>query len=81
MRSRGNLLSYARLRCKAEFEGHQAVGHKEVLFEIQGYPHFLDGDNECKCFFAMARPYPSRNTAVYVFQLALVAYSHLTPVD
>ncbi|KDQ19789.1 hypothetical protein BOTBODRAFT_169843 [Botryobasidium botryosum FD-172 SS1] len=35
------------------------------LFEIRGHPHFDDGTQlDCKCFFAMARPYPNRNTAM-----------------
>ncbi|KAI0705908.1 hypothetical protein BC835DRAFT_1314125 [Cytidiella melzeri] len=68
---------------------------KEVLFEINGYPHFVAGSDSApgvtgfntqdirsmnssegtsrqqddigtsfKCFFAMAKPYPSRNTAM-----------------
>ena len=36
----------------------------EVLFEINGYPHFIEGDDMCKCFFATAKTYPSRNTAM-----------------
>ena len=36
----------------------------EVLFEINGYPHFLEGEDSCKCFFATAKTYPSRNTAM-----------------
>jgi len=36
----------------------------EVLFEIIGYPHFIEGDDTCKCFFATAKTYPSRNTAM-----------------
>lgn len=50
---------------------------KEVLFEITGYPHFVEPDEEerqrsgammpqCKCIFAVAKPYPSRNTAMFV---------------
>jgi len=29
-----------------------------------GYPHFVLGENACRCFFAVAKPYPSRNTAM-----------------
>lgn len=63
-----DLLTYARLRCTSESYGglDYTVPHKEVLFEIMGYPHFLPGEEECKCFFAVAKPYPSRNTAMYV---------------
>lgn len=72
-----DLLTYARLRCAAEFQYYgssvdYAVPHKEVLFEIMGYPHFMEGEDECKCFLAVAKPYPSRNTAMYVSRLSLI---------
>ncbi|KAA1469364.1 hypothetical protein DENSPDRAFT_834962 [Dentipellis sp. KUC8613] len=70
---RRELLTYARLRCKAEYLG-AAAGYeyapppqqqKEVLFEIAGYAHFsAPADAHCRCFFAVAKPYPSRNTAM-----------------
>ncbi|KAG8859383.1 blue light receptor [Tulasnella sp. 330] len=39
------------------------------LFEIRGHPHYItpsedtknDDNPECKCFFAMARPYPTKH--------------------
>lgn len=63
-----DLLTYARLRCQPEYYGAAEYGvpQKEVLFEITGYPHSIPGEEECKCFFAVAKPYPSRNTAMYV---------------
>ncbi|KAF8636495.1 hypothetical protein AX17_003310 [Amanita inopinata Kibby_2008] len=48
------LLVYLRLKANSS---------KDILFELKGYPHLVN-DNECKCFFVMARPYPSRNTAM-----------------
>ena len=64
--------SYVRLQAKTEApsppaststsESTQRV--TEVLFEINGYPHFIEGDDSCKCFFATAKTYPSRNTAM-----------------
>ncbi|KAI0317568.1 hypothetical protein OF83DRAFT_1058454 [Amylostereum chailletii] len=60
------MLVYARLRCKTlafEYPGAGA-GAKEVLFEIYGYPHFVPGEQLARCFFAVAKPYPSRNTAM-----------------
>lgn len=74
---KSELLSYARLQCKptepflitaassgvGEFTGPPT---KEVLFEIKGYPHFLPDTDEFKCFFSVAKPYPSRNTAMLV---------------
>ncbi|KAF9520014.1 hypothetical protein BS47DRAFT_1387630 [Hydnum rufescens UP504] len=34
------------------------------LFEVRGHPYYDPDQRECLCFFAMARPYPSRNTAM-----------------
>lgn len=42
------------------------------LFEIRGHPHYAaptedskdDDSLECKCFFAMARPYPTKHMVV-----------------
>lgn len=39
-------------------------GRKEVLFEIVGAPYFLPLEDTFKCFYAVAKPYPSRNTAM-----------------
>ncbi|ETW86160.1 hypothetical protein HETIRDRAFT_239856, partial [Heterobasidion irregulare TC 32-1] len=63
--ARGDLLTYARLKCKPEYYGaaEYHAPQKEVLFEIMGYPH-VGPDDECSCFFAMAKPYPSRNIAM-----------------
>ena len=36
---------------------------KYVLFDLKCYPH-IDGAFETRCFFGMAVPYPSRNTAM-----------------
>lgn len=66
-RTRTELLCYVRLKCKNEFSQDArdySTSPKEVLFEFKGYPHFVQDEMECKCFFAMARPYPSRNTAM-----------------
>jgi len=41
--------------------------HKDILFEVKGHPsHVRDLDMETKVFFATAKPYPSRNTEMYV---------------
>ncbi|KAI0078118.1 hypothetical protein K474DRAFT_1576588, partial [Panus rudis PR-1116 ss-1] len=37
---------------------------KEVLFEIKGFPHYQPHSDSFKCLFAVAKPYPSRNTAI-----------------
>jgi hypothetical protein len=59
--------------------GPSTPAPKEVLFELTGYPHFVDPDEaeeqelvqhgmmiapQCKVVFAVAKPYPSRNTAM-----------------
>ncbi|KAH8099502.1 blue light receptor [Cristinia sonorae] len=70
---RGEILTYIRLRSKPTLpklssmsQDFQALANapvNEVLFEVKGYPHFVV-TGECKCFFLMAKPYPSRNTAI-----------------
>ncbi|KDQ61132.1 hypothetical protein JAAARDRAFT_32137 [Jaapia argillacea MUCL 33604] len=67
LHSRQDLLSYVRLKYKSE-PRHDSRDYntapKEVLFEMKGYSHFVPEEDGCQCFFAMARPYPSRNTAM-----------------
>ena len=36
----------------------------EVFFEIVGYPHFVEGEDTCKCFFAAAKTFPGKNCAM-----------------
>lgn len=65
---REDLHFYARLFCKSDSFTHMAATppapDKEILLEIMGYPHFVLGESACKCFFVVAKPYPSRNTAM-----------------
>lgn len=65
------MLAYARLQCKNEFyvSRDYTSAPKEVLFEFRGKPHHIPDTDEFKCYFAMAQPYPSRNTAMYVYLL------------
>ncbi|OAX39362.1 hypothetical protein K503DRAFT_716568, partial [Rhizopogon vinicolor AM-OR11-026] len=60
LRSRAEMLSYVRFKCQTEY----ATPAKEVLFEVKGYPHYIDDEPYARCFFAVAKPYPSRNTAM-----------------
>jgi hypothetical protein len=60
LRLRAEMLSYVRFKCQPEY----AVPAKEVLFEVKGYPHYIDDEQYARCFFAVAKPYPSRNTAM-----------------
>lgn len=64
--TRSSLLTYARLQCKNDFymASDYSSRPREVLFEITGKPHFSPESGEFKCFFADAKPYPSRNTAM-----------------
>lgn len=79
---RNELITYIRLRCKPASVGRTSIPQdfqasanapvKEVLFEIEGFPHFVPsasngGAGDCTCFFMMAKPYPSRNMAMYAF--------------
>lgn len=64
--SRSELSTFARLEAKTPEV-------KWPLFEFRGHPHFSNSPlavgppgSDCKCFFATARPYPSRSTAMYV---------------
>ncbi|TFK42470.1 hypothetical protein BDQ12DRAFT_719341 [Crucibulum laeve] len=60
------MLSYVRLKCESSSMSYSnSSPQKEVLFEIKGYPHFLEDEPEMpKCFFAFAKPYPSKNNAM-----------------
>ncbi len=61
LRTSENMLSYTHLKCKTT---HSANTPQEILFEIQGYPHYVGDEQTCRCFFATAKPYPSRNAAM-----------------
>ncbi|KAL5489977.1 WC2 [Sanghuangporus weigelae] len=62
--SRHDLSCYARLKCKPIGKSSSEQGNKELLFEVRGHALYLPDDTECKCFFLVAKPYPSRNMAV-----------------
>lgn len=66
IQSKQSLLAYSRLQCKNDFymASDYSSRPREVLFEITGHSHFLPDTGEFRCFFAMAKPYPSRNTAM-----------------
>ncbi|KAH9928189.1 uncharacterized protein B0H18DRAFT_1001723 [Fomitopsis serialis] len=66
MQTKSSLLAYARLQCKNEFymASDYSSRPREVLFEITGKPHYFSDSGEFRCFFAAAKPYPSRNTAM-----------------
>ncbi|KAH7915307.1 white collar 2 type of transcription factor [Hygrophoropsis aurantiaca] len=66
LHSREELLCYIRLKCKAQYSHspEYELPSKEVLFELKGYPHYIDGESDCRCFFAVAKPYPGRNNAI-----------------
>ncbi|KAF7440548.1 blue light receptor [Pleurotus ostreatus] len=61
LRTSEDLLSYTHLKCKTS---HSATVPREILFEIKGYPHYVGDEQTCRCFFATAKPYPSRNAAM-----------------
>jgi hypothetical protein len=72
IRDNSDMQSYVRMHTKPEVPPpasststpEAASWATEVLFEIVGYPHFVEGEGTCKCFFATAKTYPSRNTAM-----------------
>ncbi|KAG6333578.1 hypothetical protein ID866_5507 [Astraeus odoratus] len=63
LRTRTEMNSYIRLKCRNGF-AVQHVPQSQVLFELKGYPHYLDNESMARCFFAVAKPYPSRNVAI-----------------
>jgi hypothetical protein len=66
IRTNTELVSYVRLRSNPAMKLDHSR-ENDILFEIKGYPHFVaEQGPDCKCFFAMAKPYPSRNIAMCV---------------
>ncbi|KAI0032828.1 hypothetical protein K488DRAFT_24956, partial [Vararia minispora EC-137] len=57
------LLTYFRLRCKPDAFTH-AQPPPAILFELYGRPHTVPGESAPRCLFAVAKPHPSRNTAM-----------------
>ena len=57
LRDGNDLTLYYRFRMKDD---------RYIIFEITGHPNYaeVNGQLQCKCFFAMGRPYPSKNTAM-----------------
>lgn len=46
--------------------GYQTTSPKDTIFDMKFYPHGTTEDVvETKCIFAMAVPYPSRNTTMW----------------
>jgi len=70
--NKSDMQSYVRMQAKPKAlspatstsTSESAPRVTEVLFEIGGYPLFIEGEDSCKCYFATAKTYPSRNTAM-----------------
>lgn len=88
IQQKSEMESYARLQCKTtqlfpiiatpgNVRQFVAPPPKEILFEIKGYPHFLPETDEFKCFFAVAKPYPSGKTAKSVLLFKISVYVDL----
>ncbi|KAI9571387.1 white collar 2 type of transcription factor [Boletus coccyginus] len=63
LRTRTEMNSYVRLKASSPTTP-QKIPQSEVLFEVKGYPHFIENELAARCFFAVAKPYPSRNVAM-----------------
>lgn len=63
LRTRTEMNSYVRLKARSPVTA-QNIPQSEVLFEVKGYPHFIKNELAARCFFAVAKPYPSRNVAM-----------------
>jgi hypothetical protein len=62
IRNKSELVTYVRLQCN----GIRLSYSEDVLFEIRGYPPECEADGDY--FFVVAKPYPSRNVAMWAFQ-------------
>jgi hypothetical protein len=66
IRTNTELNCYIRLKSNPSMKPGLSPSN-DVLFEIKGHPHFVTEQGpDCKCFFATAKPYPSRNIGMYV---------------
>ncbi|KII89075.1 hypothetical protein PLICRDRAFT_40714 [Plicaturopsis crispa FD-325 SS-3] len=65
VRTRDKLLAYVRLKTKNRYEAvpNYTTTPTAVLFEVTGYPKYIPDNDDVKCFFATAQPYPSKNVA------------------
>ncbi|KAI6132010.1 white collar 2 type of transcription factor [Pisolithus croceorrhizus] len=63
LHTRKEMNSYVRLQCKNGF-AMQHYPQSQVLFELKGYPLYLENETSPRCFLAVAKPYPSRNVAM-----------------
>ncbi|KAF8559728.1 hypothetical protein OG21DRAFT_1502956 [Imleria badia] len=63
LRTRTEINSYVRLKARFPITP-QNIPQSEVLFEVKGYPHFIENELAPRCFFTVAKPYPSRNVAM-----------------
>ncbi|KAH7889540.1 white collar 2 type of transcription factor [Phlebopus sp. FC_14] len=63
LRTRTEMNSYVRLKTRNDHPPPNAP-QAEILFEIKGYPHYIENESTARCFFAVAKPYPSRNVAM-----------------
>ncbi|KAI6005803.1 white collar 2 type of transcription factor [Pisolithus albus] len=63
LHTRKEMNSYVRLQCKNGF-AMQHFPQSQVLFELKGYPLYLENETSPRCFLAVAKPYPSRNVAM-----------------
>lgn len=63
LRTHTEMNSYVRLRARSLITP-QTIPQSEVLFEVKGCPYFIQNELAPRCFFAVAKPYPSRNVAM-----------------
>ncbi|KAG9318635.1 white collar 2 type of transcription factor [Chiua virens] len=63
LRTRAEMNSYVRLKARSPITA-QNIPQSEILFEVKGYPYFIENELAARCIFAVAKPYPSRNIAM-----------------
>jgi hypothetical protein len=61
-------------------QGFNANDFRQLTVEDRGPMDWGGTHGTFKCFFAVAKPYPSRNTAMFVFSVKVptVSYSYVT---
>lgn len=77
IRNKSELHSYVRLQCSGNRSSYSDT--EDVLFEIRGHPHFIpECETEGSCFFAVAKPYPGRNIAMWASRILWLQFAHDT---
>lgn len=68
-----------KLKANRSSIGYQMISPEDIIFDVKFYPHSTAEDQiETKCVFAMAVPYPSRNTTMWARKDAYFSLAHFS---